>query len=83
MDQAGDMKHVCLGLEGPFEILWFSPATIRVWLSLAGGSPLTRVGVCVMSMSAGVGEAVIIKMGQTLSWGRGQWRGGGVNALEA
>lgn len=34
------MKHVCLGLEDPFEILWFSLVTFRVWLSLAGGLPV-------------------------------------------
>lgn len=63
---------MCLGLKGPFEILWFSPATFRVWLSLAGGWPLTRAGVCEMDTRAGVGEAVIMKMGQTLSRRRRQ-----------
>lgn len=64
MDQAGDVKHVCLGLEGPFENLWFSLATFRVWQSLAGGLSLTRVGVCGMNTRVAVGQAVVMKMGQ-------------------
>lgn len=71
------------GLEGPFQILWFFQATFRVWLSLAGGWPLTSVGVCGMSTRAGVGGGSGYEDGPGSKVGKGTGESAGVNALEA
>lgn len=71
------------GLEGPFQILWFSQATFRVWLSLAGGVAFNQGGGLWDEHESSGGGGSGYEDGPGFQLGKGAGESAGVNALEA